>query len=186
MPSNFFAGGDPPKIAIYTGAVDETLEADPYHEITRVKFHSDLPFVEAVIVHDGSVNLPLGNSSHYSAAQGHGVKINLFSHNLGFIPLVFGTMFDVLFYDSATDGFVTADVPMSGTFPMDNWSKNSGSAPFFYLGRLIELGADETNVFIWDRPTTWYSYTTPPQYYNNQPPERIYSYRVMVSGYQIV
>jgi hypothetical protein len=182
MTAVFYA--DPNRVAIYTGSIDQALEQDPLVDITRIKFHSDLPYVQIADTVDGMLNLPYGNGTYYPAATGHGVKTNLFAHGLGYTPLVFGTLFDVAFQNPNGSGqIITRDVPFSGTVVIDNYWFAYPSQ-LFQSGRLLELGADATHVFVWDRPCSTTSSGIGGDAFN-YPPARSYAYRIHVTDYAI-
>jgi len=158
--ANFYA--DPSRVAIYTGAMDTALEHDPSLDISRIKFHSDLPYTEIVSTVTGSVFLDTGGPSWYPSVLGK--KVVLFNHGLDYTPLFFGGLIGVKFQDvrgGVPETYI--DVPMSGTVPIGHgWEDGYiNGNPRGQVGRELDFGSDETSIFLWDAPSSPFYVNTP-------------------------
>jgi hypothetical protein len=155
---------DPYRVAIYTGPQSDALEDDPYVDLSRVKFHSDLPYTEIVSTVSGTVDLPKGSPAWYPSYLGR--KVVLFDHGLDYTPLFFGQLSGVKFEDVRRSiPAVYLDVPMSGSVPIGHgWEDGYiNGFPRNQCGREVNFGADETSIFIWDAPSSPF-YTVPSDY----------------------
>ncbi|MBA5777433.1 hypothetical protein H2509_20595 [Stappia sp. F7233] len=139
----FSADGQAGRVSIYYGPEDLALEADPFSDLSRVKFHSDLPYISVVNVIEGTMNVNSDGVDAYSK------KFQpIFSHGLGYTPLVFGAITNARNYDWSQTyptylGNIT--VPWSGTVPLAGSLPGNGEP---YTHMTLDLGADINDVFL--------------------------------------
>jgi hypothetical protein len=150
--------GDDGRVAIYTGDESETIEADPHADISRVKFHSALPYVTVRQVITGTVTL---EATGYDAVAKR--IYNVHAHGLSFTPMVVARALNLRARD--TNGWsspwwpttlTTGPVPISGTVMLGSAELSQNG---YYMHKNLQVGANATHVTITDvQPELW---TTP-------------------------
>lgn len=135
----FFA--DTSKVAVYTGARDTSLEADPTTDLSKVKFHSALPYFEVLQNVSGSASI---DATGYSGTYPN-KSVNLFAHNLGFRPMLIGSVWNNKPYIGTT-----GVNPFSGTIPW--WGDRTTDTSYNTTNIMhIHLSVDATYVRCWLR-----------------------------------
>lgn len=124
MAKKLYANGNTGLVAICDPDADI---ANPLTNLEKIYFHSDLNYLYAVQIVNGSITLPYRqyNSSDASSAYGSTVY-TVATHNLGYTPLVFG-------YFSDTKQSLVGETILQA----------SGTANI----RTIQLGADNTRIY---------------------------------------
>lgn len=117
-----FARGSDGVVCIHTG--DDDVVDDPFVDLSRVLFHSDLEYPSIIATYTPSVTLPARSSNTYQDAT-H----TLFAHGQAGIPFVLGYISNM------------SNVALAGSVPVD-LDTSSG------FGRWVDLGADATNVVL--------------------------------------
>lgn len=135
MGTKFRADGTIGRVAIYEDS-DDNPWSDPLTYKSRVHFHSSLHYPARVSVVTGTYNFA-------AITGGAPIRIGvssatLFTHGLGFTPLVEGKWLGI-----GTGG---ADVPMCGTIPVQQAS--GLAAGYNSMARWVTIGADATNVYL--------------------------------------
>lgn len=148
--ANFYA--DPYRVAIYTGEQSDAIEADPHADISRVKFHSALPYVTIRRVITGTVSL---QPDGYDAVAKR--IYNIHPHGLSFTPMVIGLALNLRARNTngwisdwipANDPLITGEAPISGTVMLA--STELGQYGGYYKHKNIQVGVNETHVTITD------------------------------------
>lgn len=119
------------KFAIWDGETDDLPFTDPIGNISRVKFHSDLPYIKTLYRRVETLNLPSRSNFQMTTAS-----YTLFAHGQSGYPLVLGSV--------PVNG---VEVGFSGSVPVQMGYVVGSVTPGFY-GRWLALGADDTNVYI--------------------------------------
>jgi len=131
-------------VSIYTGdPTDESPHNDPLNHLGRLKFHSSLAYPKVISEWTGTVNFParaMFNGTIWVSPVGVATQsYTLFAHGRPGQPWVLG---------SARIG--TVDVAMVGSVPVQQaFSANNPSILHPWL-RWVSLGADATNVYIFE------------------------------------
>lgn len=116
-------------VAVWEGEYDAAPFFDPYGNLTRVKFHSAIPYVKIIDVRDFTLNIPATTTTMADRS----VSYTLGAHGKAGQPFVIGRI-------------VVGGVPVTFT----------GSVPVHQGGgvindpyaRWLALGADATNIYI--------------------------------------
>lgn len=170
MTKTFYA--DPSKVAIYDGARNEAVETSPLSHLDKIYFHSDLPYLGIKSVVEGSADI---NNSGYSGAPGQ-KTVTLFSHGLGYRPLVFGQVWDNKPYIGDT-----GPVPFSGTVPWwgdrDHPTSGGSSTDIVHLHLLVDETAVKVNLRR-SRATNAAGYTI-------SPPAVAFNYRILLTDVEL-
>lgn len=119
------AYGTTGKISIHEPGAD--LD-NPLNNLGNIYFHSDLDYLSINSIISGTLNLPTRTYSNSDASSAYGSTIyNIYSHGLGYSPLVFATRADSL-------------QPIAG----DTLIQEGGTCNL----RSLLVGADNTNIYI--------------------------------------
>lgn len=114
------------KVAIYDSTADDLPFDDPVNHMDRVKFHSDLDYINIIATISGSVTFP------QRTAPSVGAYITTFqngpAHGISGIPLIFGYL---------TLG--GQNVAFAGSVPIQGGGSGSHT-------RFVSLGASPTNI----------------------------------------
>ncbi|MEO1719523.1 MAG: hypothetical protein AAFR23_04740 [Pseudomonadota bacterium] len=131
----FVFDATPDAVSVYEVNANDTQNdaphTDPIGNINRVKFHSNFNYPEVVEEHVFSVALPARSKGRQGSS-----KYILGQHGRGFVPILLA---------SADVGGVF--VALAGTIPV----QQTEIAAF---PRTVAIGADETNVFLYERYAT--------------------------------
>ncbi len=120
--------------AIYTGSDDLPMD-DPLDYVGRLKFHSGLHNIAILSVHTGQITLPAvsANSSYQS-------NYDIIAHGLGTTPYVEGRVTKI--------GGTDVSIPFAGSIVVVQQSGGPFPAETPAFMRILNLGADDTNVII--------------------------------------
>ena len=124
------------KVAIWDGHTNTDPFDNPLASssvLNRVKFHSSLDYIRVVATLSATINLP-ARSNFQSATASHTVG----AHGQSGQPFVLGML--------PVNG---VNVGFTGSIPVQMGQWNAGSTPGIY-GRWLTLGADETNVIVYE------------------------------------
>lgn len=125
------------KAAIYDKAAGDAPLTNPLGNLSRIKFHSDLDYIKVISVHNVTLSLP-ARSNFRSATASY----NLFAHGRAGQPFVLGKAS----VNGVPVGF-TGSVPVhTGATP----AMSSAGYPTGCFGRWLALGADGTNVIVYE------------------------------------
>lgn len=141
---------DPGRVAIYTGPQSDAIEADPHADISKVKFHTALPYVVISKVIEGTVTL---EATGYDAVAKR--IYNIHAHGFDFTPFIIGVALNLR--ARTTDGWTpawnpateitTGQVPMSGTVQLGSTVVAQYNS---YMHKNLQVGANATHVTITD------------------------------------
>lgn len=127
------------KVAIYENS-DDLPFLNPLAHLARVKFHSELDYLQVIDVKTYSLTLPAigtGGSGQGSGGRS-GVRTNLYTlgaHGIAGTPLILGNV---------TVGGIT--VAFTGSVPVAKGYAPPNSANNDPYARFLSLGADATNI----------------------------------------
>lgn len=138
------------KVAIWDGETDELPFTTPLSYLSRVKFHSDLDYIQTVHEEPVTLSLP-ARSAVLQGTASH----QLFAHGKAGIPFILGKV---------TIGGVPC--ALTGSIPVQMGTNNGAGGG--YYGRWIAIGADATYVYAYEyfvsagysggSSSTWESY----------------------------
>lgn len=125
------------KVGIYDNSAGDAPLTAPLSHLSKVKFHSDLDYIQVIDVRTVTLSLPARSNFRSATAT-----YNLFAHGRPGQPFVLGK----LNVNGVPVGF-TGSVPVhNGLTP----SMQSAGYPTGYLGRWLALGADTANVIVYE------------------------------------
>lgn len=120
--------------AVWDDASDTDPFTDPLDNLSRVKFHSELDYIKIIEEHTVTLNLPLISGVRLQTAS-----YTLFAHGRSGQPFILGGV--------EVNGEFAA---FTGSVPVQMGTPNSFFNIGGYYGRWLALGADATNVYIYE------------------------------------
>lgn len=129
------ADGTTGKVAVYTvedTAIDDAPFTAPLSNLDRVEFHSDLDYLAISSIQTGTLSLPTRTGTTAGT-----YRHNLFTHGLGYQPLVMGHLVSFEGYNTPLLGTTPIRTPIDRVLPTTQADI-----------RTVQLGADATNVYL--------------------------------------
>lgn len=130
--------------ALAGSPIDDPVIDDPYADISRVKYHSALPYVHVVAKWTGLLTIPARGG--FIANQAH----TLFAHGLSYTPLLFGSVLGWSQFNDSHHSYTDSgsyDLPLIGSVSL--WSSTTyGPGNHDIISQYVALGADATNVYL--------------------------------------